>query len=713
MDGDLLTTEGQLRAVCENATVALFVMDARQHCIYMNQAAEVLTGFTLGEVRGKPLHDFVHHTRPDGRPYPLEECPIDRAAPQDMQEHGEEVFVHKDGSFYPVAFTASPIRRDGHVHGTVIEVRDLRAERQREAERAELRELSQLMLREIELEAIVQPVTDASTRLTGAQFGGFFYNVEHQDGQGSYMLYALSGVPREAFERFPMPRATPLFGPTFRGEGTIRIDDVLQDPRYGKEPPHHGMPKGHLPVRSYLAVPVTWDNGEVLGGLFLGHAKPGVFSEAHARLVEAIAAQAAVGMSRARLFRAAQAGRERAEADAREKERLFLEAARANEMKDQFLAVISHELRTPLTSILGWSEMLATGRLAGEMVSQGLATIDRNARAQAQLIGDLLDISRISSGKLRLDMRAVDVAEPLLAATESVRSAAMAREVCLETVLAAGLGEAWVDPDRLQQVAWNLLSNAIKFSRRGGTVRLEARRTDAEVEVRVTDHGHGIDPAFLPRVFDRFSQMDASSTREHGGLGLGLSIVQQLVHMHGGTVEAHSDGLGHGATFTVRLPLARSGGGRDVEAILHAAAPAESRAVGSLGHELTGLQVLLVEDDRDSRDVLAAVLQAHGALVHACSSAAQALSSAPRVDMLISDIGMPQMDGYAFIRAWRARELAEGRVPVPALALTAYARDEDRERAIASGFHAHVAKPVSPAELVAAAARLHDGAGAT
>ncbi|HZX80780.1 MAG TPA: ATP-binding protein, partial [Lysobacter sp.] len=544
---DLLSPLAQLRAACENATVALFVMDEHRQCVYLNGSAEALTGFSLDELRGRPLHDVVHHTRPDGTPFPIDECPIDRAAPQQMQAQGEDVFVHRDGRFYPVAFTASPVRQDGRVVGTVLEVRDITREKLREQEDIALRQLSELMLHELDLARMVQGVTDVATRLVGAQFGAFFYNVEDAD-VGRYMLYTLSGVPAEHFAKFPHPRATPLFGPTFRGEGTICMEDVLTDPRYGQWAPHHGMPPGHLPVRSYLAVPVKSDTGEVLGGLFFGHERVGVFTGRQVRAVEAIAALASVGMSRLHLFR-------KVEGEAREKERLYQEAVHANRMKDEFLATISHELRTPLTSILGWSEMLASGRLTPAMVERAIGTIDRNARAQAQIIEDLLDISRIVSGKLRLDVREMEVLQPVEAAVDAVRPAALARDVELQLDAPADIGRVRADPDRLQQVVWNLVTNAVKFTGRGGRVDVALRRGDGFVEIRVRDTGRGIAPEFLPRLFDRFSQVDASSTREHGGLGLGLSIVRHLVEMHGGTVRADSAGLGEGAEFVVRLPF--------------------------------------------------------------------------------------------------------------------------------------------------------------
>lgn len=695
----LVTPLSQFRAVCENATAALFVMNEHQHCVYMNRSAEQLTGYRLAEVLGRPLHDFVHHTRPDGSPYPLEECPIDRAAPQNNHEQGEEVFVHKDGHFYPVAFTASPVRAQDKVVGTVIEVRCIADQKRREREAQALRELSQRMLAEFELDVIVQAVTDVATELTGAQFGAFFYNVTDPDG-ARYTLYALSGVPRKAFAGFPMPRATAMFAPTFNGEATMRVDDVLVDGRYGHSPPHYGMPAGHLPVRSYLATPVAADPGEILGGLFFGHAEPMVFTHEHEGLIESIAGQAAVAISRAQLFAEAQAARERAEHEASENQRLYQAAQQANEMKDQFLATVSHELRTPLTSILGWSEMLASGRLPPERSAEGVAIIARNARAQAQIVDDLLDISRVTSGKLELHLASVDPRGPVQAALNAVRPSALARGIALDLRIEGKTGNVRADAERLHQVVGNLLANALKFTEPGGRVEVVVREADGQVEIEVADDGRGIDAEFLPRVFERFSQHDASTTRQHGGLGLGLAIVRQLVDMQGGTVAASSPGLGQGASFVVRLPA---------EDTRVAAQPTPSVVdpIDTLSRreqtpDLSGCRVLVVDDEADTRTMLAILLGTCGAVVQACASAREALDAEPdfKPHVLVSDIGMPGQDGYQFIAALRARERAEARPPVPAVALTAYARDEDRLRVLEHGFQMHAAKPVHPADLL-------------
>lgn len=690
----------KLQELCSNATVSLFVMDAKQHCVYMNSAAEQLTGYTLAEVQGEPLHNFVHHTRPDGSHYPLDECPIDRAAPTSMQEQGEEVFVHKDGSLYPVFFTASPIRREGEIVGTVIEVQDARPFQERQREREALYEIGLVILQELDHEKIVQAVTDIATNLTRAQFGAFFYNVRDDNGE-SFTLYTISGVPKEHFSKFPLPRNTHLFGPTFRGDATIRSGDVRKDHRYGKMSPHHGMPTGHLPVCSYLATPVRTASGEVIGGLFFGHEVPDVFREEDERIVETLAAQAAIGLNKASLYQDALFAKRRAEREAAEKQRLYEQAARANEAKDQFLATVSHELRTPLTSILGWSQMLGTRKLDGAMELRAIQTIERNARAQAQIVEDLLDISRIVSGKLRLNVQLFAPHISVEAAVEALRPAAIAKSISFQIVIDPLAGPISGDPDRLQQIVWNLVSNAIKFTPKGGRVHLAIQRHHSNVHIVVSDTGAGISMEFLPRIFDSFTQADPSSNRKNGGLGLGLSIVQKLVELHGGTVEAHSEGPGKGSSFTVSLPLAPLSTRVQAQ---NAAEPAvaESLPASTKEYGLSGVIVLLVEDDDDAREMLATVLTSAQAVVESARNAEEALAlwECIKPALIVSDIGMPGMDGHAFIAEVRRLEKERDLPSVPAVALTAYARVQDRMRALTSGFQMHVAKPVEPDELL-------------
>jgi PAS domain S-box-containing protein len=406
-------------------------------------------------------------------------------------------------------------------------------------------------------------------------------------------------------------------------------------------------------------------------------------------------------------------GRKRIEAELRGQteaaERARREAEEASRLKDEFLATLSHELRTPLTSILGWSKLLRAGGLEPEFAARGLEAVERNAVAQTRLIGDLLDVSRIITGKLRLEPQPVELSRIVEAGVESVRPAADARGVRLEVSLDSSAGAVSGDPDRLQQVVWNLLSNAVKFTPRGGSVVVGLAHADGHAEVEVSDTGRGIPPEFLPHVFDRFRQADGRITREHGGLGLGLAIARHLVELHGGNITAASPGEGLGATFRFRLPLLAPA--RGVERGTAGEAPAatgdDSPPVTHHSSLLEGLHVLVVDDDRDSRELVAAALARAGARVTEAASAGEAFGAVTRLrpDVLVTDIGMPGEVGYSLIARVRALGAASGG-NVPAAALTAYAREQDRERALAAGFQTHVSKPVEPATLTATVARL-------
>ncbi|WP_313705482.1 MHYT domain-containing protein [Massilia sp.] len=385
-----------------------------------------------------------------------------------------------------------------------------------------------------------------------------------------------------------------------------------------------------------------------------------------------------------------------------------IEAERLNQLKDEFLSTVSHELRTPLNAILGWSQLLGKGPVGGDMLRRGLETIERNARAQAQLVDDLLDMSRILSGKVRLDLQPVRPAEFVGTVVESLGPTALAKRIRLDAELDQEAGPVLADSVRMQQVMWNLVSNAIKFTPAGGAVEVSLWREGEQVAMRVRDTGAGIRADFLPYVFDRFRQGDTSTTRQHGGLGLGLSIVRQLVELHGGTVGVDSAGEGQGATFTVRLPLQPA---LPDWAQAPDAAPGEAQAAGAQAPlpDLSGTVILALDDDADSLDVVRTVLQGAGAEVIAAASPLDALRllQERRPQLLVSDIGMPDMDGFELIR--RVRALADNQLcMVPALALSAFARKEDRERAFACGFTDYIVKPVTPALLVEAVAALLD-----
>ncbi|WP_154668179.1 ATP-binding protein [Pseudoduganella violaceinigra] len=512
-----------------------------------------------------------------------------------------------------------------------------------------------------ELRSLLQEVTDAATSISGARFGAFFY---HGAGAGGgQAMHTLSGAPPDDFQGLPHPQ-----------------------------------------VRSGLAVPVLARAGEVVGTLFFGHPEPHMFNERTERLVGGVAAQAGIAIDNARMVDAARRAAEEREVLLDRERNARAEAERSNQMKDEFLATLSHELRTPLTAILGWAQVLRRGNRSPEEQLRGLETIERNARAQAQLIEDLLDMGRITSGKVLLDMKLLMPSIVVDAALEAVRPAAEAKGIRLERDFSP-TGHVAGDANRLQQVVWNLLTNALKFTPRGGIVRAAVCRHEGHADITVSDNGLGIRQEFLPHVFERFRQADASTTRRHGGLGLGLSIVKHLVEQHGGTVSAASEGEGRGSSFTVRLPLAS---GEIRVQRMHSPPRCERPPLPEMElRDLRGLKVLLVDDEADARELIGSILRDCNCQVQAAANAAEALALARcgNYDLLVSDIGMPDVDGFELLSRIRALGPARGGA-VAAIALTAFARSEDRLRALESGFLDHVSKPIEPSELVAAIERV-------
>jgi PAS domain S-box-containing protein len=398
-----------------------------------------------------------------------------------------------------------------------------------------------------------------------------------------------------------------------------------------------------------------------------------------------------------------------AEAEEAARERLRLldserearsQAERASRLKDEFLATLSHELRTPLNAVVGWAHILRSGKLHIDEVREGLNTIERNARAQAQIIADLLDMSRIVSGKIKLEIRKMDLLTVLNESIETIRASADAKEIRLQSIVDPSARTIRGDPDRLQQVFWNLLINAIKFTPNGGEVQVLVKRVNSYVEVCIIDTGEGIAAEFLPYVFDRFHQGDASITRRHSGLGLGLAIVKQLVELHGGSIRVKSAGIGKGATFTLQLPLTANYSELQEESGHLQTTPQENLSFPDVS--LANVHVLVVDDDVDARELVKRMLEIAGATVSMASSASEAMQRilTARPDVLVCDLGMPDEDGFSLIRKLRVLEESQ-RSALPAVALTAYARSEDRTRAIRSGFQNHLAKPVEPAELLA------------
>jgi CheY-like chemotaxis protein/nitrogen-specific signal transduction histidine kinase len=378
------------------------------------------------------------------------------------------------------------------------------------------------------------------------------------------------------------------------------------------------------------------------------------------------------------------------------------EAERASRVKDDFVATVSHELRTPLNAILGWAELLRVRKSDPAIVEQAVEVIGRNTRAQAQLISDLLDISRIVAGKLRLEVDDVDLARVIEEGIQALEPSALARSIAIHRTIEPDVEPVHGDRDRLQQIVWNLLSNAIKFTPEGGSIRVTLRSHAGHAEIAVADTGVGISAPLLPRVFDRFRQSDSPTTRPFGGLGLGLAIVKHLVELHGGRILAESDGEGQGATFTVRLPITSW-----AKTLSPSSDPEIATGAPQESSRLADIHVLAVDDDLDTLELLRRMLEGRGARVTTAASAAEALAAlSQEPDLLVSDIGLPEMDGYELMRNIRAESSHLG--PMPAIALTAFVRPEDRTRALGAGYQSHLAKPVEPGELLATVASFAD-----
>jgi PAS domain S-box-containing protein len=680
----------QYQTLLNQAPLGVYVVDADFRIVEVNPMAMPVFSTIADGVIGRDFGEVIHilwrqeyadevvrifrRTLESGEPYVSSERAefrIDRGRTEYYEWRVDRITL-PDGRF-----------------GVVCYFRDISVQKQIEAERLRLVEenaavtetlnnVGAIVTSDLDRDKVLQAVTDAATELTTAEFGAFFYNVTDERGEG-YTLYTISGVPREAFAKFPMPRNTAVFEPTFKGAGVVRSDDITQDSRYGHNAPYHGMPAGHLPVRSYLAVPVKGRGAEVIGGLFFGHSKVGRFTAHHERLVVGIAAWASVALENARLY---------------------MNVHDASRIKDDFLASLSHELRTPLNAILGYARMLRTGILPADKKDKAIDTIERNATSLTQIVEDVLDISRIVSGKIRLTVQPVDFPTIVRNAIAVIAPAADAKGVRVETILDPEATPISGDPERLQQVLWNLLSNAVKFTQRGGRVQVRLERVHSHVELAVSDTGVGISPDFLPFVFERFRQADGGFARERGGLGLGLSIARQLTEMHGGTIEVSSAGVGQGTTFRVKIPMM----------IVHPPPREEMPRIHPRSHSqiahfeassLHGIHVLAVDDEPDALTLVCEVLEAVGAHVTTAQSAEDALGklAAETPDVVVADLGMPRTDGFAFIDRVRHHDNPRVR-EIPAAALTAYARSEDRRHALQAGFQIHLAKPIDPAELV-------------
>jgi len=536
---ELERARGHLAAIVESSEDGIVSKTLEGIVTSWNRGAERLFGYTEREMIGQPIAKLIP---PDLQHEEIEILAKIRAG--ERIERYEAIRVHKLGHRLYISLTISPVRdSSGRIVGAAKIAHDItarkRAEQALQDEARALETLNQVgrsVASQHDLNQVVQTVTDAATSLTGASFGAFFYNVV-DDNRKSYCLYTLSGASRESFAGFPMPRNTALFDATFTGEGIVRSGNIQTDPRYGKNAPFTGMPPGHLPVCSYLAVPVVSRTGEVIGGMFFGHPQPDVFNERSERLATGVAALAAISIDKAKLFKGLQQeldARRAAEEALRESENQLRqvvaeregllqseryarsEAERLGHLKDEFLATLSHELRTPLNAIQGWAALLRQKELSPEDRARGVEAIDRNVRAQAQIVSDLLDMSRIISGKIHLEIQPVSLHEVIHNSIESVRASADAKRLRVRTVLDSGVGLVRGDPNRLQQILWNLLSNAVKFTPQGGRITVVLERVNSHVEVVVEDSGAGIRADFLPYVFERFRQADAAMTAARG-----------------------------------------------------------------------------------------------------------------------------------------------------------------------------------------------------
>lgn len=634
--------------------------DKEGRVTFMNSTAEGLTGWLAGEAAGHPLAEVFQIINEKSRKA------VDNPAELVMRSGhiaglaNHTVLRHRDGSERPVADSAAPIRdEEGNPVGAVLVFRDVTEARRAEDALAEQREWFETTLESIG-DAVI--ATDVQGRVAfmnpiAEHLTGWSVNKAH--GRSCAEVFRI--VNEESRRSVESPVARVL------AEGVI-VGLANHTMLIAADGTEHPIDDSGAPIRNRA--------GRIVGVVL-------VFRDiGDRRRIEA--ERRDVAEERERLLKSERAAR--------------AEAERASRVKDEFVATVSHELRTPLNAILGWTQLMMQSAADQDVIARGLDVISRNTRVQAQLVSDLLDVSRIASGKLRLTIEKVDLVSLVRDAIETVQQTTGSQHVDISQECDAAAIPIAGDPARLQQIVWNLLWNAIKFTPEGGSVSVRLRTSAAGAEIAVADTGVGIRPEILPHIFDRFSQASLLSNQGVGGLGLGLSIVRHLVHLHGGTIKAGSAGEGKGATFTVALPAG-------IPPEVSEAAVAGSRQASLPGDMLKGLRILVVEDETDTLDFLGRFLAAQGAQVMSAGTAAEALAQLPgsEADLLISDIGLPEVDGYELLQRIRGAEDGGG---IPAIALTAYARAEDRARAFRAGYQAHLAKPVEPADLIAAIARI-------
>ena len=675
--------------------------DERGNVTFLNQVASELTGWSDDDARGRPLDEVFAIFSEQAR------TPVESPVAKVLREGtvvglaNHTILRSKRGIEIPIDDSGAPIRStDGHIRGVVLVFRDVTREKGERARREFLAKAGEALVSSLDYETTLATIARLAVPVIAD-----WCAVETLSPDGSSRQAAVAHVDptkvRFALElgkRYPPdPNArtgAPEVMRTGRSELYQEIPSALLDAA-AKDAEHLRLIR-ELRLESAMVVPLR-AHGRTHGAMTFVYAESGRrYTNDDLEFAEDFARRAAMAIENALALRQVEEGRE--------KEHLLRSDAEiASRAKDEFLAMVSHELRTPLNAILGWTVMLRL-RAPTPDNDRALAIIERNANTQAKLIEDVLDISRIISGKLALNLRPTNVADAVSAALETVTPAAEAKQITIVADLARDVPPITADADRVQQIVWNLLSNAVKFSPKQATVSLRAHRVGSDVTIEVEDRGEGIRPDVLPYIFEAFQQADRSTTRRHGGLGLGLAIVKQLVNAHGGTVHATSEGDGKGALFVVKLP-ARSA----VPAMLESPRSATLGPAASplAPPRLDGLRVLVVDDEVDALGLVREALREWGADVYTAGSVAEAMDTfeSVRPDVVVSDIGMPGEDGYSFVRRIRARSASDGG-RTPAVALTAYARAEDAQRAFAAGYQMHVPKPASPEKLVNVVANL-------
>ena len=674
---DVVTTNQTLQALIHASPLAIVILDGGLRVRLWSPAAERLLGYRADEVVGRPYPAADERER-------QEMTRTLRAQIEGEVAPGSETQRRcRDGSAVDVSMWVAPLGAEDLNTVVVIFADITRRKRAQEALRRRGEQLQVLSRAAHQVNSVLEITTVMRTLVRSA--------MELVEASGGMAGLVTDGhvVFREYHEGDQVRQVDVSLSPGHGVAGHVVksarpyvTNDAVNDPVVAPET------QRRLGFTSLVTVPIFRRDGRVLGCFQVHDKRAGrAFDDEDVALLEGLAASAASAIENARLL---------------------VEREEADRAKDHFLATLSHELRTPLTAILGWTRLLRSGRLDAAAQTKALETIERNTRLQTQLIEDLLDVSRIISGKLQLDPEPVELAAVVEAATQSLSSVAAGKDVALRVALDADHALVEGDPHRLQQVVLNLLSNAIKFTPPNGRIDVRLERAGDRVRLVVSDTGQGITAETLPHVFDPFRQADGTHTKQHGGLGLGLAIVRHLVALHGGTVWARSEGTGRGATFTVELPLAGPAK-RGETSRSHAPRAGDTRGIFDCPPMLEGLRVLVVDDEPDARHYVARVLEECKADVTAVGSAAEALATLPRIrpHVLVSDIGMPRTDGYELMRTLRSRPTGDGG-RIPALALTAYASAEDRRRALAAGYQRHLAKPVDPADLVDAVVALAD-----